>query len=107
MSYYVQIDVRTRFGSTDRAAEVFRRAAPRMAQLGWRLVGGWRPVVGDVNQLQLFFELDDVANVAQVRDAVRSDPEIVSAFEDLQPLVEGEAITLFERLLPEYEIEGR
>jgi hypothetical protein len=102
MAHYVQLDVHTRFGPTDDVAAIFGRIAPRMHGLGWRLLGAWRPVMGDVSRLLLLFELDDVAHVAAVRQAVRDDETIRGAFLELTQVVEGETLHLLERLVPEY-----
>jgi len=58
--------------------------------------------MGDVSHLLLLFELDDLANVANVREAVRENPEINGAFLELMNLVEGEDLHLLERLAPEF-----
>lgn len=102
MKHYIQLNIRTRFGPTDEVAAIFARIAPRMASLGWRMLGAWRPVMGDVSHLLLLFELDDLANVANVREAVRENPEINGAFLELMNLVEGEDLHLLERLAPEF-----
>lgn len=102
MQHYVQLNIRTRFGPTDEVAAIFARIAPRLAALGWRMLGAWRPVMGDVSHLLLLFELDQLANVANVRAAVRQDGEINAAFRELLKLVEGEDLHLLERLAPEY-----
>jgi hypothetical protein len=98
--HYIQLNIRTRFGPTDEVAAIFRRIAPRLAALGWRMMGAWRPVMGDVSHLLVLFELDDLAHVANVRNAVRQDPEINAAFRELTALVEGEDLHLLERLVP-------
>jgi hypothetical protein len=100
--HYVQLNIRTRFGPTDKVAAIFARIAPRLASLGWRMLGAWRPVMGDVSHLLLLFELDDLAHVANVREAVRQDPEINGAFRELVELVEGEDLHLLERLASEF-----
>jgi len=102
VKHYIQLNIRTRFGPTDEVAAIFARIAPRMASLGWRMLGAWRPVMGDVSHLLLLFELDDLANVANVREAVRENPEINGAFLELMNLVEGEDLHLLERLAPEF-----
>ena len=102
MKHYVQLNVRTRFGPTDEVAAIFARIAPRLAALGWRMLGAWRPVMGDVSHLLLLFELDDLAHVANVREAVREDGEVNAAFRELVKVVEGEDLQLLERLAPEY-----
>ena len=99
-NHYVQLNIRTRFGPTDEVAAIFGRIAPRLAALGWRMLGAWRPVMGDVSHLLVLFELDDLSHVANVRDAVRRDPEINAAFRELTALVEGEDLHLLERLVP-------
>ena len=71
MKHYIQLNIRTRFGPTDDVAAIFARIAPRLASLGWRMLGAWRPVMGDVSQLLLLFELDDLAHVAKVRSEER------------------------------------
>lgn len=102
MKHYVQLNIRTRFGPTDEVAAIFARIAPRLASLGWRMLGAWRPVMGDVSHLLLLFELDNLAHVANVREAVREDAEINGAFRELMNLVEGEDLHLLERLAPEF-----
>lgn len=102
MKHYVQLNIRTRFGPTDEVAAIFARIAPRLASLGWRMLGAWRPVMGDVSHLLLLFELDDLAHVANVREAVREDREINGAFRELMNLVEREDLHLLERLAPEF-----
>ena len=102
MKHYVQLNIRTRFGPTDEVAAIFARIAPRLASLGWRMLGAWRPVMGDVSHLLLLFELDNLAHVANVREAVREDSEINGAFRELMNLVEGEDLHLLERLAPEF-----
>lgn len=102
MKHYVQLNIRTRFGPTDEVAAIFARIAPRLASLGWRMLGAWRPVMGDVSHLLVLFELDKLANVANVREAVRQDPEIEAAFRQLVEVVEGEDLHLLERLAPEF-----
>jgi len=98
--YIIQLNIRTRFGPTDDVAAIFRGIAPRLNALGWKMMGAWRPVMGDVSHLLVLFELNDLANVANVRNAVREDPEINAAFLKLTALVEGEDLHLLERLVP-------
>jgi hypothetical protein len=100
-AHYIQLNIRTRFGATDEVATVFARISPRLASLGWRMLGAWRPVMGDVSHLLVLFELEDLGQVANVRNAVREDPQINAAFRELTALVEGEDLHLLERLVPQ------
>ena len=64
-----------------------------MEENGWKLVGAWSTVIGDIHEVHDMWEVED-ANTVPAGFAAAEDPEFVQASAQLATIADREVLSL-------------
>jgi hypothetical protein len=91
---YVYANVKIKYGQLAAFNEAMITVKRVMEANGWKLVGGWTTLVGDLHEVHDLWEVEDANVVPAALGAASQDPDFVQAATDLSKIVEREVLSL-------------
>jgi hypothetical protein len=94
---YVLANVKVRYGQLAGFNEAMITVKRVMEANGWRLVGAWNTVVGDIHEVHDLWEVADANAVPAGLAAAFEEPDFVRAAEQLSVVCETESLRLLAK----------
>ena len=91
---YVYANVKIKYGRLPAFNEAMVTVKRVMEANGWKLVGGWTTLVGDLHEVHDIWEVEDANVVPAAFAAAYEDPDFVQAATDLSQIIDREVISL-------------
>ena len=85
---YVYANVKVKYGELPAFFEQMVTIKRVMEKHGWKLVGAWSTLIGDLHEVHDLWEVEDANIVPNAFAAAYEDPEFVAAAESLLPYQE-------------------
>lgn len=76
MSLYVQARIQLRYGMSATFHENMARLVPIVERTGWRLVGSWQNLTGDIHEVLDLWEVPDANAVPATLAELATIPEV-------------------------------
>ena len=90
---YVYANVKVKYGQLPPSTR--RWSIKRvMEENGWKLVGAWSTVIGDLHEVHDMWEVEDANTVPAAFAAAYEDPEFVQAAAEVAAAAERETLSL-------------
>ncbi|MFZ0971885.1 MAG: NIPSNAP family protein [Solirubrobacteraceae bacterium] len=91
---YVYANVKVKYGQLPAFYEAMVTVKRVMEENGWKLVGAWSTVIGDLHEVHDMWEVDDANTVPAAFAAAYEDPEFVQAAAEVAAAAERETLSL-------------
>ena len=91
---YVYANVKVKYGQLPASYEAMVTIRRVMEQNGWKLVGAWSTVIGDIHEVHDMWEVEDANAVPAGFAAAYEDPEFVQASAQIAAVAEREVLSL-------------
>jgi hypothetical protein len=91
---YVYANVKIKYGRLPAFNEAMATVKRVMETNGWRLVGGWMTLVGDLHEIHDVWEVADANVVPTAFAAAYQDPDFVEAAGVLSEIIDREVLSL-------------
>jgi NIPSNAP protein len=91
---YVYANVKIKYGRLAAFNEAMVTVKRVMEANGWKLVGAWTTLVGDLHEVHDVWEVEDADVVPAAFAAAYQDPDFVQAATDLSEIIDREVISL-------------
>jgi hypothetical protein len=91
---YVYANVKVKYGQLPAFYEAMVTIKRMMEENGWKLVGAWSTVIGDLHEVHDMWEVEDANTVAAAFAAAYEDPEFVQAAAEVAAAAERETLSL-------------
>ena len=91
---YVYANVKIKYGQLAAFNEAMITVKRVMEANGWKLVGGWTTLVGDLHEVHDLWEVEDANVVPSAFAAAYEDPDFVQAATDLSEIIDREITSL-------------
>lgn len=91
---YVYANVKIKYGQLAAFNEAMITVKRVMEANGWKLVGAWTTLVGDLHEVHDIWEVEDANVVPAAFAAASQDPDFVQAATDLSKIIDREVISL-------------
>ncbi len=91
---YVYANVKVKYGQLGAFNEAMVTVKRVMETNGWRLVGAWTTVIGDLHEVHDLWEVPDANAVPTAMAAAAEDPDFVQALEQLSAIADREVLSL-------------
>lgn len=92
MAYYVRTKVVLKLGSGPGYNAMMERLTPVMATLGWRLILGLQPMIGDFTELLHVWEVKEFDDIRGALAACAGDPQVQAILAPMPELLQTEII---------------
>jgi hypothetical protein len=94
MSLFVQARLQLHYGKSLQFYEAMAQVVPAAERSGWRLVGSWQNISGDLHEVLDLWEVPDANAVPATLMALATDPSMGPVLEQLSQAVIREELTL-------------
>ena len=91
---YVYANVKVKYGQLPAFYEAMVTIKRVMEDNGWRLVGGWSTVIGDLHEVHDLWEVEDANTVPAGFAGAYEDPEFVEAAAQIAKVADREVLSL-------------
>jgi len=91
---YVHANVKVKYGQLPASYEAMVTIRRVMEQNGWKLVGAWSTVIGDIHEVHDMWEVEDANAVPAGFAAAYEDSESVQASAQLATIADREVLSL-------------
>ena len=91
---YVYANVKVKYGQLPAFYEAMVTIRRVMEENGWKLVGAWSTVIGDLHEVHDMWEVEDANMVPAAFAAAYEDPEFVQAAAEVAAAAERETLSL-------------
>ena len=91
---YVYANVKVKYGQLAAFFEQMVTIKRVMEENGWKLVGAWSTVIGDIHEVHDLWEVEDANTVPAGFAAAFEDPEFVQASARLATIADREVLSL-------------
>jgi hypothetical protein len=91
---YVYANVKLKYGQLPAFYEAMVTIKRVMEEHGWKLVGAWSTVIGDLHEVHDLWEVQDANTVPAAFAAASEDPEFVRAATQLATIADREVLSL-------------
>jgi hypothetical protein len=95
--FYVYANVKVKYGGLPVFNEAMVTVKRVMEENGWRLIGAWSTIIGDLHEVHDLWEIDDANNVAAAFAAAYQVPEFVQAAEQIATVADRETLSLLTK----------
>ena len=87
------------YGTVERFEAAMAEIVPAMAEQGWRLIGAFRNVTGDLLEVTHLWQLPDQASLSEApARAFGAHPELLGRVGELSDILRGERLELLAPL---------
>jgi hypothetical protein len=94
---YAYANIKVKYGRLATFNEAMAIVKRVMESHGWRLIGAWSTVAGDLHEVHDLWEVDDANAVPAGFAAAYEHPEFVAAVAQLSEVVDRETLTLLTK----------
>jgi hypothetical protein len=94
---YAYANVKVKYGQLAAFFEAMDTVKRVMESHGWKLVGAWSTVVGDLHEVHDLWEVADANAVPAAFAAAYEDPDFVQAVERLSAIADREVLSLLTK----------
>jgi len=91
---YVYANVKVKYGQLPAFYEQMVTIKRVMEEHGWKLVGAWSTLIGDLHEVHDLWEVEDANTVPDGFTAAYGDPEFVEAAAQLSTIADREVLSL-------------
>lgn len=91
---YVYANVKVKYGQLGPFYESMATIKRVMEEHGWKLVGAWSTLIGDLHEVHDLWEVEDANTVPSAFEAAYGDPEFVRAATQLANIADREVLSL-------------
>ena len=91
---YVYANVKVKYGQLGPFYESMVTIKRVMEEHGWKLVGAWSTLIGDLHEVHDLWEVDDANAVPAAFEAAYGDPEFVEAATRWASIADREVLSL-------------
>jgi hypothetical protein len=91
---YVYANVKVKYGQLPAFFEQMVTIKRVMEEHGWKLVGAWSTLIGDLHEVHDLWEVEDANTVPNAFAAAYEDPEFVGAAAQLGTIADREVLSL-------------
>jgi hypothetical protein len=91
---YVYANVKVKYGQLPAFYEQMVTIKRVMEEHGWKLVGAWSTLIGDIHEVHDLWEVDDANTVPNGFAAAFEHPEFVQASAQLSTIADREVLSL-------------
>jgi NIPSNAP len=91
---YVYANVKVKYGQLSAFFEQMVTIKRVMEQNGWKLVGAWSTLIGDIHEVHDLWEVEDANAVPNGFGGAFEDPEFVAASAQLSAIADREVLSL-------------
>ena len=91
---YVYANVNVKYGQLPAFYEAMVTIKRVMEENGWKLVGAWSTLIGDIHEVHDLWEVEDANTVPNGFAAAFEDPEFVQASARLATIADREVLSL-------------
>ena len=91
---YVYANVKVKYGQLPAFYEAMVTVKRVMEEHGWKLVGAWSTLIGDLHEVHDLWEVDDANTVPAAFAAAYEDPEFVQAATQVAAVADREVLSL-------------
>jgi NIPSNAP len=94
---YVYANIKLNYGQLPAFYEAMTTIKRVMEQHGWRLVGAWSTLIGDLHEVHDVWEVQDANAVGAAFAAAYEDPEFVQAAAQISAIADREVLALLTK----------
>jgi hypothetical protein len=94
---YVYANVKLKYGQLPAFYEAMVTIKRVMEAHGWRLVGAWSTLIGDLHEVHDIWEVQDANGVPAAFASAYEDPEFVEAAAQIATVTDREVLTLLTK----------
>ena len=91
---YVYANVKVKYGQLPAFYESMVTIKRVMEEHGWKLVGAWSTLIGDIHEVHDLWEVEDANTVPNGFAAAYEDPDFVQAAGQLSAIADREVLSL-------------
>ena len=91
---YVYANVKVKYGQLPAFYEQMVTIKRVMEEHGWKLVGAWSTLIGDLHEVHDLWEVEDANTVSNAFAAAYEDPDFVAAGAALSTIADREVLSL-------------
>jgi NIPSNAP len=91
---YVYANVKVKYGQLPAFFEQMVTIKRVMERNGWKLVGAWSTVIGDLHEVHDLWEVEDANTVPNGFAGAYEDPDLVQAAAQLSTIADREVLSL-------------
>ena len=94
---YVYANIKVKYGQLPAFFEQMVTIKRVMEENGWKLVGAWSTLIGDIHEVHDLWEVADADAVPTAFAAAYQDPDFVQAVERLSAIADREVLSLLTK----------
>ena len=94
---YAYANVKVKYGGLIAFNEAMVTVKRVMEQHGWKLVGGWTTLIGDLHEVHDLWEVADANTVPAAFAKAYDDPEFVAAATQIAGVTDREVLSLIDK----------
>jgi NIPSNAP len=94
---YVYANVKVKYGQLPAFYEAMVTIRRVMEEHGWKMVGAWSTLIGDLHEVHDLWEVEDANAVPAALAAAYEDPDFVRAAAGLAPIADREVLSLLAK----------
>ncbi len=91
---YVYANVKVKYGQLGAFNEAMVTVKRVMETHGWKLIGGWTTLIGDLHEVHDLWEVEDANAVPAAFAAAYEDPAFVQAATEVSKVADREVLSL-------------
>jgi NIPSNAP len=91
---HVYANVKVKYGQLAAFNEAMVTVKRVMEQNGWKLIGAWTTVIGDLHEVHDLWEVEDANAVPAGFAGASQDPDFVQAVGEISKIAEREVLSL-------------
>jgi hypothetical protein len=96
---YLYARVKLKYGQLPAFNATMAELRPLVEKRGWKLVGAWSTVIGDINEVHDIWEIADANAVGSVLTATAAEPDFRAVAARLPEQVDEEVLTVLTKTL--------
>ena len=87
-------NVKLKYGKLPEFNETMAALVPIVEQKGWKLIGSWSPIFGDIHEVHDLWEVPDANSVPTTLAELAEDAGFVELFQALTEQIDRETLSL-------------
>jgi NIPSNAP protein len=92
--FYVYANVKVKYGQLAAFNEAMVTVKRVMERHGWKMVGAWSTLIGDLHEVHDLWEVEDANVVPAALAAAYEDPDFAQAATELSKIADREVLSL-------------
>jgi hypothetical protein len=95
---YLYANIKLKYGKLQEFSETMEKLVPIFEDQGWKLIGAWSTVIGDLNEVHDIWELEDANAVGGAMGGAMTNPSFLAVAPELADQIETEVITVVTKV---------